>query len=138
MSIHKRLPIISKGYTFSYNASYKYNWDDLKLYIQVGDTNSYSGSGTTIYDICGSNYYTGGLTGSNVNGQLINSPTYNTNNLQFNGTNQAITFGTASETLLSTITLFAVIAQLVEQLISNHQVGSSSLSNSTMPEWRNR
>ena len=109
MSIHKRLPIISKGYTFSYNASYKYNWDDLKLYIQVGDTNSYSGSGTTIYDICGSNYYTGGLTGSNVNGQLINSPTYNTNNLQFNGTNQAITFGTASETLLSTITLFAVI-----------------------------
>jgi len=109
MSIHKRLPIISKGYTFSYSVSYKYNWDDLKLYVQVGDTNSYSGSGNTLYDICGSNYYTGGLTGSNVNGQLINSPTYNTNNFEFNGTNQTITFGTASETLLSTITLFAVI-----------------------------
>ena len=36
-------------------------------------------------------------------------------------------------------TINAVIAQLVEQLISNHQVASSILAYSTiLPEWRNR
>lgn len=110
MSIHKRLPFITKGYTFSSSGSYtKQNWEDLKLYVQVGDTYSYSGTGTTIYDICGSNYYIAGATGSNVNGSLINTPTYNTNNFEFNGIDETITFGTASETLLSTVTLFAVV-----------------------------
>jgi Na+-transporting methylmalonyl-CoA/oxaloacetate decarboxylase gamma subunit len=38
----------------------------------------------------------------------------------------------ADGSIPSSITINAVIAQLVEQLISNHQVGSSTLSYSTI------
>jgi len=55
------------------------------LIYDVGNPSSYSGSGTTIYDV----------SGNNRNGTLVNSPTYNAANsgyLSFNGTNQRITY----------------------------------------------
>jgi hypothetical protein len=54
--------------------------DRLALYLDAGDRNSYSGSGSTWYD----------LSGNNFNGELINSPPYtsSTNNkfFSFNST----------------------------------------------------
>ena len=58
--------------------------DGLILYLDAGNFKSYPGSGSVWYDLSGNRY----------NGELINMPTYSSNNkgyLEFNGTNQHIT-----------------------------------------------
>lgn len=110
ISIHKRKIVYDKGYTFSSHSGtgYEaYNWYDLRSYNQVNDTMSYSGNGSTLYDISGYSFTIDNPNNSLSNGTLINSPTYNGDNLQFNGVNQTITFGTQS-TRLTEGTIFAV------------------------------
>jgi hypothetical protein len=130
ISIHKRKMVFEKGYTFSYvytdNGSYTtYPWQNLPLYIQINDNNSYYGSGNTVSNISGYKYPDTTF----LNGTLINSPIYNldivnyddyvansfddllppgkSSNFEFNGVNQCITFGTPS-TILSSGTIFTV------------------------------
>jgi hypothetical protein len=110
ISIHKRKIVYDKGYTFSSHSGtgYEaYNWYDLRSYNQVNDTMSYSGNGSTLYDISGYSFTIDNPNNSLSNGTLINSPTYNGDNLQFNGVDQTITFGTQS-TRLTEGTIFAV------------------------------
>jgi len=110
ISIHKRKIVYDKGYTFSYHwdGGYEaYNWYDLRSYNQVNDLMSYSGNGSTLYDISGYSSTIDNPNNSLSNGTLINSPTYNGDNFQFNGVNQTITFGTQS-TRLTEGTIFVV------------------------------
>ena len=114
MNFWKRKLIYDKGYTYSAGT---YNWTNLNLYVQAGDTYSYTGTGTTFTDISGYTYLpntspTFSSSNSTSNGTLLNTPIFNTNYFEFDGVNQAVSFGTSSATLLSTVTLFAVIEPL--------------------------
>jgi hypothetical protein len=114
MNFWKRNQLYDKGYTYS---SGTYNWTDLRMYVQAGDTYSYTGTGTTFSDISGWTYIpnvspTFSVSNSTSDGALLNSPIFNTNYFEFDGLNEAINFGTSSVTLLSTVTLFAVIEPL--------------------------
>jgi hypothetical protein len=85
--------------------------------VQVGDTYSYTDGSTTLFDISGLSFSTSTtppIFSNSIsinNGALLNNPTFDTNYLEFNGINQAISFGTFSS-LLTTLTLFAVIEPL--------------------------
>ena len=52
--------------------------EGLEVYVKASDPNSYSGGGTTWYD----------LTNNHRNGKLINSPTYNSDYFYFNAPSQ--------------------------------------------------
>ena len=113
MNFWKRKLLYDKGYTYS---SGTYNWTNLNLYVQAGDTYSYTDGSTTLFDVSGLSFSTNtSPTFSNsisiTNGALLNTPTFNTNYLEFDGTNEAINFGTFSS-LLTTLTIFAVIEPL--------------------------
>jgi hypothetical protein len=115
MNFWKRKLLYDKGYTYSTGT---YNWTNLNLYVQVGDTYSYTDGSTTLFDISGLSFSTSTTPPifsnsiSTTNGTLLNGPTFNTNYLEFNGSDQSISFGSSSTTLLSTVTVFAVIEPL--------------------------
>ena len=112
MNFYNRKKVYDKGYTFSTGT---YNWKDLRHYVDAGSTYSYSGVGTTFSDVSGFTFNANlsptfsSVSTSTTDGTLINSPVFSTNNFTFNGTDQVVLFGTSSETMLSTITIFAVI-----------------------------
>jgi hypothetical protein len=73
----------------------------LKLWLDAGQTASYSGSGSTWTD----------LSSTGNNGTLVNSPTYSSTNggsLEFNGTNNYITFPVDNRPTISTTTGFTI------------------------------
>ena len=111
MNFYNRKQVYDKGYTYSAGT---YNWTDLRHYVDAGSTYSYT-SGPTFSDISGWTYNpnlspTFSTTStSTADGALINSPVFSVNNFTFDGINQSIVFGTASVTLLSTVTLFIVL-----------------------------
>lgn len=111
MNFYKRKLVYDKGYTYSTGT---YTWSDLRHYVNAGDTYSYTGTGTTFSDISGWTYVpnvspTFSVSNSTSDGTLINSPTFSTNYFLFDGSNQAITFGSSSVTLLTNVTIFAVV-----------------------------
>lgn len=111
MDFYNRKLVYDKGYTYS---SGTYPWSELRHYVNLGDTYSYVGSGTTLTDISGYTYTpnvspTFSSSNSTTNGTLINSPTFTTNYLTFDGVNQTATFGSSSVTLLTNVTIFAVV-----------------------------
>ena len=72
--------------------------DGLVLCLDAGDKNSYPGSGTTWYDLAGSN-----------NGTLTNGPTFNSANLGyfiFDGSNDYVNFTGYSQPAYGTTTSF--------------------------------
>ncbi len=114
MNFYKRKTVFDKGFTYSTGT---YNWSELRMYVQAGDTYSYTGSGNTFSDISGYTFVpnvspTFSVSNSTSNGTLLNSPTFTSNYFEFDGTNEAIDFGTSSVHLLSTVTIFAVIEPL--------------------------
>lgn len=69
--------------------------DGLVLYLDAANTKSYTGSGVTWYD----------LTSNGIDGTLINSPTFNTNNggyLSFDGTSQYVDISSIAPYLTNT------------------------------------
>lgn len=70
---------------------------NLVLHLDANDSSSYSGSGSTWFDI----------SGSSNNGTLNNTPTFNTNFFTFNGSNQDVTT-INSFTNPAQITVFAI------------------------------
>ena len=111
MNFYNRKQVYDKGYTYSANT---YNWTELRHYVDAGSTYSYT-SGPTFSDVSGWTYNpnlspTFSTTStSTADGTLINSPAFSVNNFTFDGINQSIVFGTASATMLSTVTLFIVL-----------------------------
>jgi hypothetical protein len=71
----------------------------LQLWLDAGQTASYSGSGATWTD----------LSGASNNGTLLNSPTYSSVNgggaLTFNGTNQYVNMSTLASSTFTSVTL---------------------------------
>jgi hypothetical protein len=111
MDFYNRKLVYDKGYTYSTGT---YPWSELRHYVNAGDTFSYTGTGNTFSDVSGWTYFpnvspTFSTSTSTADGTLLNSPTFTTNNFLFNGSNQAITFGSSSVTLLTTVTIFAVV-----------------------------
>jgi hypothetical protein len=111
MNFWNRKLVYDKGYTYS---SGTYNWSDLRHYVNAGETYSYTGSGNTFSDISGWTYLpnvspTFSTSTSTADGTLLNSPIFSTNNFLFDGLNKAVTFGSSSVTLLTTVTIFAVV-----------------------------
>jgi hypothetical protein len=73
--------------------------DGLVLYLDAGKTNSYPGTGTTWTD----------LSGNNLNGTLVNGPTFNSANqgsIVFDGTNDYVTV--ANNALLNPTTTITI------------------------------
>lgn len=70
----------------------------LVLNLDAGFTPSYPNTGTTFYDLIGSN-----------NGTLVNGPTFNNNSLSFDGSNDYITFNTTTGWGNNSLTLTAVV-----------------------------
>jgi len=118
MDINERIPLLNKGYVYFESASYDYTWDDLYVYTPFDSPNVYPGSGSDVFDVSGYNYP---LSSSN-DGILVNTPTYGVDHFEFNGSDQAIDFGTHSTTQLSAVTLFAVIEPLTIQSGQTHSI----------------
>ena len=70
--------------------------DGLEIYLDAGQTESYPGSGTTWTD----------LSGNGRNLSLVNSPTFTTNYLTFNGTSQYANFAALSTINITSISIF--------------------------------
>ena len=118
MDINKRKIVIDKGYIYSNNtASYyntdlgsgyvKYPWEDLPMYMDMGNTFSYFG-GPTMSDISGYSY----PNLSTTDGAILGNPIYATYGLYFDGIDDGINIGTSSVTSTSVtgdFTIFAVI-----------------------------
>lgn len=112
MDFYNRKLVYDKGYTYSTGT---YPWSELRHYVNAGDTYSYTGTGNTFSDVSGWTYVpsttspTFSTSTSTTDGTLLNSPTFTSNNFLFDGVNEAITFGSSSVTLLTSVTIFAVI-----------------------------
>jgi hypothetical protein len=70
----------------------------LVLNLDAGNANSYPGTGTTWFDLA-----------TSTNGSLVNSPTFNSNQFTFNGTNQFVNFGNTNNIGTDSVTLIAWI-----------------------------
>jgi surface protein len=116
MDINKRKIVFDKGYTYSsYPSNYQhqdsgyvyYPWEYLTVYMEMGNTFSYSG-GPTVSDISGYSY----PNASTTNGAIVGNPIYATYGLYFDGIDDGINIGTSSVTSTSVtgdFTIFAVI-----------------------------
>jgi hypothetical protein len=76
----------------------------LVLNLDAGNANSYPGTGTTWFDLA-----------SSTNGSLVNSPTFNSNQFTFNGTNQFVNFGNINNIGTDSVTLVAWIKTIANQ-----------------------
>jgi hypothetical protein len=72
--------------------------NSLVLNLDAGNANSYPGTGTTWFDLA-----------TSTNGSLVNSPTFNSNQFTFNGTNQFVNFGNINNIGTDSVTLAAWI-----------------------------
>jgi hypothetical protein len=70
----------------------------LVLNLDASNANSYPGTGTTWFDLA-----------TSTNGSLVNSPTFNSNQFTFNGTNQFVNFGNINNIGTDSVTLVAWI-----------------------------
>jgi hypothetical protein len=76
----------------------------LVLNLDAGNANSYPGTGTTWFDLA-----------TSTNGSLVNSPTFNSNQFTFNGTNQFVNFGNINNIGTDSVTLVAWIKTIANQ-----------------------
>ena len=116
MDINKRKIVMEKGYTYSSYPTYwqdqgsgyvYYPWENLTMYMDMGNTFSYYG-GPTSSDISGYSY----PNLSTTDGTILGSPIYGTYGLYFDGLYDGINIGTSSITSTSIyggFTVFAVI-----------------------------
>lgn len=116
MDINKRKIVHDKGYTYSsYPYYYQdngsgyvyYPWENLTMYLDMGNTFSYSG-GPTATDISGYLY----PNPSTTDGAILGGPVYGTYGLYFDGVDDGINIGTSSVTstgIYGYFTVFAVI-----------------------------
>jgi hypothetical protein len=72
--------------------------NSLVLNLDAGNANSYPGTGTTWFDLA-----------TSTNGTLVNSPTFNSNQFTFNGSNQFVNFGNTNNIGTDSVTLAAWI-----------------------------
>ena len=118
----------------SYNNGPKIVSEGLALYWDIANTNSYSGTGSTIYDLCG-----------NYNATLFNSPTYSTSNggiLTFNGTNSyaintSVNFSTTNCTVMGAAKYNGTNGRMINAANNNWLMGhwSNSVSNFYAEGW---
>jgi len=78
--------------------------DGLVLYLDAGNSKSYPGSGNTWYD----------LSGNNFQGELVNTPTYTTNN-----SNKFFAFATNDYVRISNSTLLDTQTPTVEMVFGS-------------------
>jgi surface protein len=116
MDINKRKIVMDKGYIYSSYPTYwqdqgsgyvNYPWENLPMYMEMGNTFSYSG-GPTVSDISGYSY----PNLSTTDGTILGNPIYATSGIYFDGINDGINVGTSSVTSTSIyggFTVFAVI-----------------------------
>jgi surface protein len=119
MDMNKRKIVFDKGYTYSSHPSFwqdhgsgyvSYPWDNLAMYMEMGNTFSYSG-GTTASDISGYRY----PNASTVDGTILGNPIYATYGIYLDGIDDGINIGTSSFTATSIygyFTVFTVIEPL--------------------------
>lgn len=116
MDINKRRIVFDKGYTYSSWPTYwqdqgsgyvNYPWESLTMYMEMGNTFSYSG-GPTASDISGYSF----PNPSTTNGAILGSPVYGTYGLYLDGIGDGINIGTSSLTstdIYGGFTVFALI-----------------------------
>lgn len=116
MDINKRKIVREKGYTYSSYPTYwqdqgsgyvYYPWENLTMYMNMGNTFSYS-NGPTASDISGYSY----PDLSTTNGTILGGPIYGTSGLYFDGLYDGINIGTSSITSTSIYGYFTVFAVL--------------------------
>jgi len=76
----------------------------LVLNLDAGNANSYPGTGTTWFDLA-----------TSTNGSLVNSPTFNSNQFTFNGSNQFVNFGNTNNIGTDNVTLVAWVKTIANQ-----------------------
>ena len=116
MDINRRKIALDKGYIYSSWPYYyqdqgsgyvSYPWESLTMYMEMGNTFSYSG-GPTASDISGYSY----PNPSTTDGTILGNPIYATYGLYFDGIDDGINIGTSSLTSTSIyggFTVYAVI-----------------------------
>lgn len=93
--------------------------DGLVLHYDIGNPTSYSGAGATVNDLIG-----------NSAASLLNSPTYTSGYLTFNGTNQALTTSTSLASKVTTdVTSISMWAYPMDNGVLLSEVGSAGLPN---------
>ncbi len=76
----------------------------LVLNLDAGNANSYPSTGTTWFDLA-----------TSTNGTLVNSPTFNSNQFTFNGSNQFVNFGNTNNIGTDSVTLVAWVKTIANQ-----------------------
>ena len=93
--------------------------EGLVLYYDIGNAASYPGSGATVTDLK-----------SNSNASLLNSPSYSSGYLTFNGTNQALITSTSlASKVTSSITSIMMWAYPMDNGVLLSETGAAALPN---------
>jgi hypothetical protein len=127
----------SYGNEISFTTTVNIVTNGLKLYLDSNNSSSYPGSGNTWYD----------LSGNGNNGTLVNSPTVNGGNMEFNGANYVNiphSSSIAPSTGLITVTTwfkssatgyYDIIYNKEDQYELAANSGGNTLSYAFMPSW---